>query len=170
MKTFLFLTIAAGVLAIAPAIAADGAEALTAGTGDMSKLLVAGGPRKTSAAAANAASGNSLRLVVGGVKTIQAGTYEDYGEVPADFSGADNLAVSLNASAGSLSGVTVIVGFAAYGEYFTVADLIRGATFPDGTSGGARVPVYGPSVRIFVANDGKAPVTVRQLAVYSVMR
>jgi len=164
MKSVFLAALAAAVLMIAPAGAAE-RESVLDRVGDMGRA----GASKISAAP-SAASGNSLRMVIASELTVQPGSFKDLGEVPADFSGASDLAVSAIASAGSFNGVSIVVGWAAYGEYFAAADVIKGSLFVDKTTGGARIPVYGPAARVFIANDGTAAVTVRQLAIYTTFR
>jgi hypothetical protein len=135
--------------------------------GDLGQAAV----KNTKAAITRSATsyGTSSREVVARDSTIQAGAFQDYGEVPIDFSGAENLAVSITAPNSNLSGLTILIAWAGPGEYFVVTDFIKGGSsaFPSSTMGGARVPVYGSALKILVANDGPAPITIRQLAVYT---
>ena len=122
---------------------------------------------KASGSRSAAAYGSSIRIVVASESTILPGAFRDYGEIPADFSGAEDVAVSISAPDSNLSGTTILVAWAAPNEYFVVTNKIQGSTLVTNLSGGARVPVYGSALRIIVANDGKEPITIRQLAAYA---
>lgn len=122
---------------------------------------------KATERSSTAAYGSSVRFVVATDSTIQPGSFKDYGEVPVDFGGAENVAISINVNTADLPGITMIIAWAGPGEYFTVADLIKSSLSAPGFVGSVRVPVYGPTLKLVVFNDSKAAVTVRQLAVYA---
>ncbi len=169
MKTFnLQLISIVALLAMTTIAWADEAKPSTsvlANIGDLGKAAA----RKVKPGGVRSAVsyGSSVRTVLASESTIEAGNFKDYGEVPIDFAGAENLAVSISASNGSLVGITILVAWAAPDEYFVATDFIKGSSLVSKMGGGGRVPVYGPGLRILVANDGTAPVTIRQLAVYA---
>ena len=172
MKTKTYLTVVAVTLALAVNMSAQEKrenqnQKLIEKIGDLGQAAVK--PTRAAITRSVTSSGTSTRQVVAKDSTIQPGAYQDYGEVPIDFSGAENLAVSISAPDANLSGLTILIAWAGPGEYFVVTDYIKGGSsaFPSPTMGGARVPVYGSALRILVANDGPAAITIRQLAVYA---
>jgi hypothetical protein len=110
--------------------------------------------------------GSSVRMVVAASYTIQPGDNFDSGQIPIDFGGADNLAIALTSPSSDLSGIGIGVTWAAPSEYFVLTDIILGGTLTGGT-GGMRVPVYGPALRILVVNTGKTPITIKQMSIYA---
>jgi len=140
-------------------------ESVIAKIGDLGKGRAVSA--KSGSTRSTVSNGSYVRMVIASDSTIQPGKFEDYGEVPADFGGAENLAVSISATSGSLTGTIIMIGWAAPNEYFVATDLIKGTSLVDKTMGGARVPVHGPALKILVGNDGTAPVTIRQLAIYA---
>ena len=152
-------------LALATASMAQETGSIINKIGDLGKAAAVQG--KASGARSTASYGSSVRIVLAKESTIQPGSFKDYGEVPADFNGANDISVSISAPNSNLTGTTIVVAWAAPEEYFVATDLIKGTTLSSREQGGARVPVYGSALRIFVANDGTAPITIRQLAVYA---
>lgn len=155
-------------LAVVATIQAQDKTSITERFGDLGKASSVYGAR--SIASPSASSATSSRVLLEKNVTIEVGSYKDYGQVPVDFGGAQDVAISLLGTGSDLSGVTILVAWAASDEFFTVTDFIKGNTFNSKSSGGGRVPVYGPGLRILVANDGQSAVTIKQLAVYALFR
>ena len=110
--------------------------------------------------------GSSVRMIVAASYTIQPGANFDSGQIPIDFGGAENLAIAVTSPSSDLSGIGIGVTWAAPSEYFVLTDIILGNTLVGGT-GGIRVPVYGPALRILVVNTGNTPITIKQMIVYA---
>jgi hypothetical protein len=159
------LTVFAVALAFAAAANAEEKESITERIGDLGKSLATSAKATRTRSAAT--YGSSVRVVLAKDSTIAAGAFRDYGEVPVDFGGAENVSISISAPGSNLTATTILVTWAAPDEYFVVTDFIKGSAFDIKEQGGRTVPVYGPALRIWVANDGTAPVTIRQLAVYA---
>lgn len=161
------LTVVAAFLTLATAGKAEEKQSILEKIGDLGKaapISAKGSPSRSAAS-----SGSGVRVTVASNSTIQPGAFLDYGQLSPDYGGAENINVAISASApnSNLSGTTILLAWAAPGEFFVVTDVIKGNSLAFQDSGGGKAPVYGSGLRILVANDGTAPITIKQLTVYA---
>lgn len=160
------LTVVAVSLALAAAQAEEKQNSMEK-FGDLGKGAVLSS--KASPTRSAASSGSGVRVMVASNSTIQPGAFMDYGQLSPDFGGAESVEVAISAAApnANLSGTTILLAWAAPNEFFVVTDTIKGNSLAFQDSGGGKVSVYGSGLRILVANDGTAPITIKQLTVYA---
>ena len=115
-------------------------------------------------------AGSTASSLVATDVTVAANSFKiiDQTQIPIDFSGAENLSVSV-ISPTSLNSVQIAVSWAPYAANFVVTNVIDGSTFKAVSSGGAQVPVFGPNLILIILNNGTTAITIHQLAVYAYM-
>jgi hypothetical protein len=113
-------------------------------------------------------SGSTVSSVVATDVTVAANSLKiiDQTQIPFDFSGAENLSVSV-ISPTSLNSVLIAVSWAPYLANFATTNVIDGSTFKAGSTGGAQVPVFAPNLVLAILNNGSTAITIHQLAIYA---
>jgi hypothetical protein len=120
------------------------------------------------AAPRSVVSGSTASSVVATDVTVAANSFKiiDQTQIPFDFSGSENLSVSV-ISPTSLNSVQIAVSWAPYSSNFVITNVIDGSTFKAISSGGGQVPVFGPNLVLAILNNGTTAITIHQLAVYA---
>ncbi len=124
-------------------------------------------PRASSAMISDAdvvRNGSSLRLVLAADRIIGPGDYLYIDYVQINFGGAETVAVAMDTDTENAKGGIGML-WSAPGESFTLTDAI-----PFDVITAARVPVYGPGLRLLVVNTGKSAMKVNQLTIYTCVR
>src|SRR6266700_2655760 len=111
----------------------------------------------------SALSGSATTFVVTRNFTIQPHSFKLFDQIPTDFSGADNLAVTflLADNSAPITNMSIAVAYALFSESFIITDFIDCRPLSERFVGGSRVPVYAPNALLGLTNDGSQPVTIK---------
>jgi len=122
--------------------------------------------------ASAAITSTPIREVMAKEITVAAGDHAIL-ESNSDFSGAGKVGLAVTTLSDPKSTMTNVrfgMAWAGPGDWYVLTDVIDGSMFYYLDHGGATVPVYGPSLKVAVFNDGSTPVTITQLSVNAVAR